>query len=261
MILEFPNIDPIAFSLGPFAIRWYALAYLTGFLGGWWLAVRFVMRAGGLPKKVDIDDFVSWAIIGVILGGRLGYVLFYQWDYYSQNLGDIPKIWHGGMAFHGGALGVLAALLLFAWRRRIPVLRLSDTLAFVAPVGLFFGRLANFINGELYGRVTDSDWGMVFSHAGPEPRHPSQLYEAALEGAALFIVLFILARLRVREGVLTSVFLLGYGVARSFAELFRAPDAHWGFIIGGASMGQILSVPMIVAGAGLLLYALRRPHA
>ena len=201
---------------------------------------------------------MTWVIGGVILGGRLGYVLFYQPEYYFNNPVDIFKLWHGGMSFHGGALGVILMLLIWPYIHRIPHLRLADIVCAVVPIGLFFGRIANFINGELYGRVTDSPLGMVFPHGGPEPRHPSQLYEAGLEGLLLFIVLFILIRIpavRNKPGIVSGVFLAGYGLARSFVELFREPDAHIGFIGGSYTMGQLLSAPMIIAGIGLIIFA------
>ncbi len=262
MMWEFPNIDPVAFSIGPLLIRWYALAYLAGFLLGW----RYCMHLAGLdegarPDAGDVDDFLPWAIGGVILGGRLGYVLFYHFDYYVLHPAGIFKIWEGGMSFHGGVLGVVMAMVWFAFVRKVSLLRLADLIAACAPIGLFFGRLANFINGELYGRVTDSAWGMVFPHGGALPRHPSQLYEAALEGAALFVILFMLVRVewvRARRGVVAGAFLIGYGVFRAFIELFREPDAHIGLIGGVVSMGQVLSLPMILAGLLLVIVAFIR---
>ncbi len=260
--MEFPNIDPVIFSLGPLVVRWYAVAYLVGFLLGWRYILALVGHvAEAKPARADIDDFISWAIIGVILGGRLGYILFYQLDFYMDNPGEILKVWRGGMSFHGGMLGVVFSTLLFTRRRALPLLRMADYLACAAPIGLFFGRIANFINGELFGRVTDSSWGVVFPYGGSEPRHPSQLYEAALEGFVLFFVLLALWRIsfvRKRPGFLTGFFLLGYGAARSVVELFREPDAHLGFIFGQISMGQILSAPMIVLGVGLVVYVLRK---
>lgn len=258
---EFPNIDPVALSLGPFQIRWYALAYLTGFLLGW----RYCMKLAGFnsgvrPNAEDIDDFLPWAIGGVIIGGRLGYVLFYHPAYYLSEPFEIFKIWQGGMAFHGGTLGVIVALILFSLKRKISLLRLADYVCAAVPIGLFFGRIANFINGELYGRVTDSPLGMVFPRGGELPRHPSQLYEAALEGAVLFFILWCLVRapsVREKPGIVAGVFLIGYSTFRSFVELFREPDAHIG-LIGGLSMGQILSGPMFWLGCGLIFYAIRR---
>ena len=270
MALPYPNFNPVAIKLGPIAIRWYGLAYITGLVLGWrytvWLArqPRF-NRTGSRPNAADLDDFLFWAMAGVLLGGRLGIVLFYQPSHYLADPLDIVRIWEGGMSFHGGILGVTVAILLFARRRAIPLFQLSDLIACAAPIGLFFGRLANFVNGELWGRVTDSPLGMVFPgpDAGPNPRYPSQLFEAASEGLLLFLILAVLAQLpaiRLRGGLLTGIFLIGYAIARSVCELFREPDSYLGFIIGGViSMGQILSFPMLIAGIGLAWYALARP--
>ncbi len=257
---EFPNIDPVAFSLGPILIRWYALAYLAGFLLGW----RYCLRLAGVdaeqrPNKDDVDDFLTWVIVGVILGGRLGYVFFYNAPYYLDHPGDILKIWQGGMSFHGGALGVILALIIYPYFKKIPHMKLADCVCASVPIGLFFGRIANFINGELYGRVTDAQIGMVFPGGGDAARHPSQLYEAALEGALLFLILFLMMRnhwIRAHSGIVSGVFLIGYALFRIFIEQFREPDAHLGFIFGSVSMGQILSVPMILGGLGLIAYAL-----
>lgn len=255
--LPFPVIDPVALEIGPLAIRWYALAYIAGILLGWWYIHR-LNRQHAVTAGADVDDFVTWAIFGIILGGRLGYVLFYQPGYFLANPAEILFVWQGGMSFHGGLLGIGAAVVVFARRRRIKPLSLADLVACAAPIGLFFGRLANFINAELYGRVSDVPWAMVFPGAGPEPRHPSQLYEAALEGLLLFVLLLFLARLpavRARPGLLTGVFLLGYGAARSFVELYREPDAFLGYLPGGVTMGQVLSIPMILVGVALLVGA------
>lgn len=259
---EFPNIDPVAFEVGPVVVRWYALAYLAGFLLGWRYCLHLAgLYEGGRPNKVDIDDFLTWAIIGVILGGRIGYVLFYQFEHYTAHPGDILKLWQGGMSFHGGAAGVIIALIIFAWRRKISLLRLSDIVCAAVPIGLFFGRIANFINGELYGRITEAPVGMVFPHGGELPRHPSQLYEAALEGAVLFILLWLMMRseaVRERPGIVAGTFLAGYGIFRAFVEFFREPDTHLGLFGGFISMGQILSLPMIVAGFVFITLALRK---
>lgn len=261
MALPFPSIDPVAFALGPFRIRWYALAYLAGFLIGWrYCRVLAARDPGRAPSVEQIDDFLSWAIAGVILGGRIGYVVFYQPELYMTDPLAILRIWQGGMSFHGGLVGLVAALLIYARRARIPVLRLSDLVSCVAPIGLFFGRLANFINAELYGRATTMPWGVVFPGGGPEPRHPSQLYESALEGAVLFLILFFVARrprLRAREGFLSGIFLAGYGSFRLFVEFFREPDVQIGYLFGGATMGQILCLPMIAAGLYLIVRAFR----
>ena len=253
--IAFPAIDPVAVEIGPLAIRWYALAYVAGILIGWRYMVILTRRwpAGVTPR--DIDDFVLWATLGIVLGGRLGYVLFYRpGDYVADPLSAFA-LWQGGMSFHGGLCGVVLAAILFAWRRGIPWLSLGDLVGAAAPIGLFFGRLANFVNGELYGRPSAVPWGMVFPGAGPEPRHPSQLYEAALEGLVLFAVCaaaVFFARGLERAGLVSGVFLAGYGLARIVAELFRQPDAHLGFLIGGATMGQLLSIPVLIAGLWLI---------
>lgn len=263
MAIPFPDIDPVALAIGPVQIRWYALAYLTGFLAGWRYCLALAARGGEAfrPNKNDIDDFLPWAIAGVILGGRTGYILFYNFDAYLAAPSEIFRVWHGGMSFHGGLIGVIAALALFAYRRGFPVLNLSDLLACVAPIGLFFGRLANFVNGELYGRAASADlpWAVIFPRGGPEPRHPSQIYEALLEGLVLFAVLFALARraeVRAHPGVLSGVFLAGYALFRFCIEFFREPDVQVGYILGVFTMGQILCLPMFALGAGLAVFAM-----
>jgi phosphatidylglycerol:prolipoprotein diacylglycerol transferase len=256
--MDFPNIDPIAIQIGPLAIRWYALAYLAGFLGAWQYGKILAARWGGRPDKTDIDDFLPWAILGVILGGRIGYVLFYNFAEYIVSPLEALKIWHGGMSFHGGVAGLIAAIVIYSMRRKFSTRRLADIVCAGAPIGLFLGRCTNFVNGELYGRVTDVPWAVKFPAGGFLPRHPSQIYEAILEGFVLFIVLFLLARLKSvtdRPGILTGVFLIGYAAARIFVEFFREPDAQLGFIIEGITMGQILCVPMIFLGAGVMIYA------
>ena len=256
LALAFPNLDPVIVSFGPVAIRWYALSYVVGLVLGW-RYIRYLAKGAipGLDKRAA-DDFLVWCTLGVILGGRLGYVIFYQPSYFIEHPGQIPVVWQGGMSFHGGMLGVVAALLLFARLRKLNYLAVADAAAAAVPIGLFFGRVANFINGELYGRASDVSWAMVFPGGGPEPRHPSQLYEAALEGLLLFIILTVLVfvfRAGRRPGVVTGVFLIGYGLSRMVVELFREPDAFLGFIFGGISMGQILSLPMVLFGLYLVL--------
>ncbi|WP_404384352.1 prolipoprotein diacylglyceryl transferase [Caenispirillum salinarum] len=264
--MPFPNIDPVAFELGPIVIRWYALAYLTGLTGGWLLLRRMVPRWPGLGAltREDVDDFLLWATFGVVLGGRLGYVLFYKPGYYLSNPLEIVQVWHGGMSFHGGLLGVAVAIWLFARKRKVPLLPFADTIAVVAPIGLFFGRLANFINGELFGRPTDVPWAMAFPTGGAVPRHPSQLYEAALEGLLLLAVMAALASrpaVQARPGVLFGTFLMLYGLARFTVEFFREPDPFLGFVWQGATMGQLLSLPMIGLGMGIVAYAMRKRPA
>jgi phosphatidylglycerol---prolipoprotein diacylglyceryl transferase len=264
-VLPFPAFDPVIVSIGPFAIRWYALAYIGGILLGW-LYARALIRAeelwGGKPPLTleDIDDFILWVTLGIILGGRIGYVLFYNPGHYLEQPLEALELWNGGMSFHGGFLGCVAAVMLFGWKRNVRILSLGDLTCAVAPIGLFLGRLANFINGELFGRVTDVAWAVVFPSGGPLPRHPSQLYEAALEGLVLFIVLYVLIRngaLR-RPGLILGAFALCYSLARSFSELFREPDAQLGFLWGGMTMGMLLSLPLALAGIILIVRAMRQ---
>ncbi len=276
LALPFPAVHPNALEFGPFtigsmvlgplAIRWYALAYVAGILIGWFFLRRLVARDRlwgtlGRPSGLELDDFVLWATLGIVLGGRLGYVLFYNPSHYLANPSEIPMVWMGGMSFHGGFLGVVAAVALFTRGRTFSFLTLFDLVAAAAPIGLFFGRIANFINAELWGRVSDVPWAMVFPFAGPNPRHPSQLYEAVLEGVVLFAILGHLAwrtDLLKRPGVIAGLFAIGYGVARFAVEFFREPDAQLGYVAGFLTMGQILSLPMIGIGAALALWAWRR---
>ncbi len=258
LAIPFPTIDPVLFEFGPVVIRWYALAYIAGLVLGWQLLRRLARTSPADVDEAAIDDFLVWATIGVVLGGRIGYVVFYQPQFFLNNPATIFAIWKGGMSFHGGFLGVVVAGLIFVRRRRIAALPFGDMLACAAPIGLFFGRIANFINGELFGRIADVPWAMVFPRGGPSPRHPSQLYEAALEGALLFAVLMVLWRIngvRRRAGLLTGAFLAGYGLFRTLAELFRQPDVHLGFLTFGTTMGQWLSVPMLVVGLVLIVRA------
>ena len=261
-VLPYPAIDPVLLQIGPVAIRWYALAYIAGLCGGWRYVVWLNRGPGALMERKDVDDLLFWVTIGVILGGRIGSVLFYNPAYYLAHPLEIFAIWRGGMAFHGGLLGVVVVIILFARQRKIPLLSLADMIAAATPIGLFFGRIANFINGELYGRVTDVPWAMVFPTGGPLPRHPSQLYEAALEGLVLFLLLFWLVQRRrifERPGFATGVFLLGYGLARGTVELLREPDAHIGLLAGGSTMGQLLSIPMLLLGLYLIWRARTSP--
>lgn len=273
MPLSFPLIDPIAISIGPIAIRWYALAYVAGLLGGWFYAKRLAAKAylwGGLkqPKPIDVDDLIVWVALGVVLGGRIGYVLFYNLSSYLSQPLEIFAVWRGGMSFHGGFLGAVLAIVLFARSRGLNPLAMLDMAAVVTPIGLFFGRIANFINGELWGRpAPDFPYAVVFPHAGPVPRHPSQLYEAFGEGLILFIVMAFAARrfgFR-RPGLLGGIFVLGYALARISAEFFREPDEQLGFLFGssvqalggGITMGMLLSIPMALVGAGVIVLAAR----
>ncbi len=263
-VLLFPGFDPVLIQLGPLAIRWYALAYIGSLLLGWRIMRRLVRLSPPVATELQTDDFLTWATLGVVLGGRLGYVLFYQPGQYLQNPLGAFAVWQGGMSFHGGVLGVVTALVIYCRRQGIPLLGFADRLAVVVPIGLGLGRIANFINGELWGRPAPDwlPWAMIFPAAGPEPRHPSQLYQASMEGLILLLVLAALCRspaIRARFGTLTGVFLVGYGIARIIGEFFRQPDAFLGFLFAGATMGQLLSVPMILAGAWLIARA--RPVA
>jgi phosphatidylglycerol---prolipoprotein diacylglyceryl transferase len=259
--IPFPALDPVAISVGPFAIRWYALAYIASLLIGWRYCLALTDRPPRFVRRRDIDDFLVWATLGVVLGGRLGYVLFYNSAYYIAHPIEALYIWQGGMSFHGGAIGVTLAIWLFGRSREIPLLAFADIICAAVPIGLFFGRIANFINGELFGRVTDVPWAVVFPAGGLLPRHPSQLYEAACEGLLLFALLFIAERAgaRRRPGMLCGIFIAGYAVARMSGELFRQPDAQIGFLIFGTTMGQLLSIPLLLAGIALIVWARGRP--
>lgn len=267
--IPFPMIDPVLLSLGPLQIRWYALAYFAGIILAWYYMKRVARQTELWPhdkspaNAEQIDDLVLWSTMGIIIGGRLGYVLFYNLSSYLANPVEIFAVWHGGMSFHGGFAGVMLALFIFARRQNLSILSGLDLLAIAAPFGLFFGRIANFVNAELYGRITDVPWGVIFPNGGPLPRHPSQLYEAALEGLVLFIILRILshqAHMLKKPGVLAGTFALGYGIFRSFVELFRMPDEQLGFLAFGSTMGMWLSAPMILAGLFLIVRA-RTPSA
>ncbi len=269
--LPFPAfLDPVAISIGPVAIKWYALAYIAAFLLGVWYCQRLARLDAGKPTPRDIEDFLLWAVVGVILGGRLGYVLFYQPELLGQP-GRIFAVWEGGMAFHGGLLGVVAAVLLFARRRGFDPFRLGDMLACAAPIGLLLGRIANFINNELWGRPTDLPWGVVFPIPDrleplyPEvARHPSQLYEAFLEGLVLLIVTAVLIRrpwVRERAGLLSGIFVAGYGLFRFLVEFVRQPDVTDPLYFGFITPGQVLSLPMMLIGLSLIVFALKRRRA
>lgn len=266
-MIEFPNIDPIAFSIGPFAVRWYALAYIAGLVFAIWYAKRLVgtpaLWADRRPTATpaQIDDLFIWITLGVILGGRLGYVLFYNPAYFLGNPLDIFRMWEGGMSFHGGFLGVVVALLVYGRRHGMTLDRLLDLGAAATPVGLGLGRLANFINGELYGRAGDVPWAMIFPNDPQQiPRHPSQLYEAALEGLVLFLVIRIAThrfQALSHPGRASGLFALGYGLSRIIVEFFREPDAQLGYFLGFITMGMILSLPLVAIGIWLLLRSRR----
>ncbi len=257
--LTFPTIDPVLIDFGtiggfPLAIRWYGVMWMAGCLAAWRWVVQYFKRLPGMVEKKHIDDFLVWTVLATVIGGRVGYGLFYSGDNFS-----FFQIWQGGLSFHGGLIGVIVAVIVFVKLRKLPFWAFSDAVACAAPLGLFTVRIANFINGELYGRVTDVSWGMVFPGGGPDPRHPSQLYEAFLEGIVLFVVLNLLARnekIRNRPGLLTGLFMLGYAAARGSVELVRQPDAHLGVLAFGMTMGQWLSIPVLLFG----LYLLFRPH-
>jgi phosphatidylglycerol:prolipoprotein diacylglycerol transferase len=266
-VILFPDFDPVLFDAGPFAIRWYALAYIVGTFTGW-LYARALVRSeklwdGPAPlAAVDVDDFVLWCAPAMILGGRLGYMLFYDPDFFTHP-SEIFQPWMGGMSFHGALLFILLVEVAFAHWRKIPFLSLTDIVSAGAPIGLFLGRLGNFINGELWGRPTDVPWAMVFPDAGPSPRHPSQLYEATLEGLVLFVILALLIRAGAlkRRGTITGVFALGYALARIVCEFFREPDEQLGFIWGGFTMGMLLTLPVMLVGIGILVVARRTETA
>ncbi|MDR3372264.1 MAG: prolipoprotein diacylglyceryl transferase [Ancalomicrobiaceae bacterium] len=280
--LPFPNFDPNVFSFGPFhptwpiditigpiAVRWYALAYIAGILLGWLYIRRLIAtkRLWGetkVPEFWQIDDFVTWATLGIILGGRLGYVIFYDPMHYLAEPLDIPQLWHGGMSFHGAVIGLWLTMVLFSRGKEFSAFTLFDLVTAAAPLGLFFGRIANFINGELWGRASDVPWAVVFPRAGNVPRHPSQLYEMALEGLVLFVVLRLVTHVELklkRPGTVAGAFTACYGLARITAEFFREPDVQVGYLAGQFTMGQLLSVPMVLLGVGVILWANRRRGA
>ena len=247
--LQFPVIDPIIFSIGPVSLRWYGTMYLIGFVAALILANKAADRSHGLWSKEQVSDLLFYGFLGVVLGGRFGYVLFYQFDYFLSDPLYLLKIWQGGMSFHGGLLGVIVAIFIFARKTQKSFLMVGDFVAPLVPIGLGMGRLGNFINAELWGRETDVPWAMVFPTDQLQlARHPSQLYEFALEGVVLFAILYIISRKTQRLGLASGVFLIGYGVFRSFVEFFREPDAHLGLYFSFISKGQILSIPMILGG-------------
>jgi phosphatidylglycerol:prolipoprotein diacylglycerol transferase len=266
LAIPFPNFDPVLIQLGPFAVRWYALSYIAGILLGW-LYARAIIRSEKLwggPAPITpahFDDFIVWVTLGIILGGRIGYVLFYNPEYFGAHPLESFELWKGGMSFHGGFTGCVLAVILFAKRHQIPVFSLGDVTCAVGPIGVFLGRLANFVNGELWGRPTDVPWGMIFPSGGQMPRHPSQLYEATVEGLGVLLLLAICIRMGAlkRPGLTIGIFAVGYAFARSFCELFREPDAQLGFLWGGLTMGMLLSLPLLIFGIVMIVIALKRP--
>jgi phosphatidylglycerol:prolipoprotein diacylglycerol transferase len=259
-MLIHPQFDPIALQLGPLAIHWYGLMYLIGFLGGLWLGKwRARQRPAAGWREAEVDDLLFYAALGVILGGRLGYVVFYQPAYFLSHPLEIAYLWQGGMSFHGGFLGVLAAMAFFAKKTGKRWLAIMDFVAPLVPLGLGAGRMGNFINGELWGRQTDMPWGMVFPQVDDMVRHPSQLYEFALEGVVLFLILWLYSRKPRPVGAVSALFLIGYGSFRFLVEFTREPDSYLGLLSLGLSMGQWLSLPMVIAGVWLLRRSLRQP--
>ena len=258
-VLPFPNIDPVLVEFGqigsfPIAIRWYGLLWMVGCILAWWQVVKFFERSTVKVTKKNIDDFLIWGVLATVLGGRIGYGIFYATENFS-----FFQIWQGGLSFHGGLIGVIIAVIIFTKLRAIPFWQFSDAISCSAPIGLFSVRIANFVNGELYGRVTDVPWGMVFPAGGTDPRHPSQLYEAFLEGFILFVILKLFSQKEEyieRAGLLTGIFMVGYALARGAVEFVRQPDAHIGFLTGGLTMGQWLSIPIFLFG----LYLIFRPQ-
>lgn len=264
MSLVLNPISPVAFSVLGLDVRWYALAYVAGFVIGYWLFKR-LMNANNSAIKLtrkQLDDLLTWVVFGVILGGRLGYVLFYDLGYFLSHPLEIFAVWHGGMSFHGGLLGVIVATFLFARSQKLNPWSLLDIMAVCAPIGLFFGRIANFINREVMGRPSDVPWAVVFRGDTPIPRHPSPLYEAMTEGVLLFVIMYCLyrhTRLRMHPGALAGIMGAGYALFRVFCELFRAPDAQIGFLTSwGLTMGQLLSAIMFFAGASIFVFAIRK---
>ena len=260
-MLEFPNINPVAIDLGIIQIRWYAISYIAGILFSWSLILNIIKFKNLKIDNKVISELISNSMIGIIIGGRLGYVIFYNPDYYLNNLLEIFKLWNGGMSFHGGFIGVVFAVIYSSKISKTAILILADLIAIVAPIGIFFGRLANFINGELYGRITNHSFGMIFPNAGNSPRHPSQLYEAFFEGFLLFIIMLLFIKftnILNKKGLITALFLSCYGSFRFMIEFFREPDSNIGLLYFNFSMGQLLSLPMIIVGLYFIIFIARK---
>ena len=250
------NLDPVLIDFGFLVIRWYSLAYIFGILIGWWLGKRIILkRFQNLNFNIkEFDNLITYIIISMLLGGRIGYILFYNFEYYLSNPLDVLKIWEGGMSFHGALIGIILGTYWFSIKKNIPTFFLLDIIAFVAPIGIFFGRIANFINGELVGKTTDVFWGVIFPKIDNNIRHPSQLYEAFFEGVVLFIIMnLILFKNNYKTGTCSYIFLIFYGIFRTFSELFREPDSQVGYLFGSISMGVMLSFLMILAGIIIFL--------
>jgi len=258
--VNYPQIDPVIFRIGPLAVRWYGMMYLLGFVGSYFMMGHIARLRNYAITKEGISDLLFYAVLGVVVGGRIGYTVFYNTAYYFSHPLEIFYIWEGGMSFHGGLLGVLLVLVIFSSRRKISLLTLGDLAVAAVPIGLGFGRIGNFINGELWGRPTDLPWGMIFPAAGHVPRHPSQLYEAGLEGLLLLVIIYFLHRRQVPTGIPTCAFLFCYGCFRFMVEFVRQPDAQLGFLWGGATMGQLLSLPMILIGLSGVLFLWKKDH-
>jgi phosphatidylglycerol:prolipoprotein diacylglycerol transferase len=256
--VTYPQIDPFLFRIGPIGLSWYAFMYVVGFTAAHFI-IRHRYRQGVLKLREshDVKVLIADCVYGVVLGARIGYILFYNSRFYWEHPWEIPAVWHGGMSFHGGLMGCLIAVYLFSRRRGVPFFQVGDSLALCAPIGLGFGRIGNFINGELYGRVTQVPWAMVFPRGGPYPRHPSQLYESFLEGIILWTLLFAIDRRKPREGTVSAFLLIFYGIFRFVVEFFREPDVQLGTVLGPFSMGQVLSFMMIVTGLLILLWVRR----
>jgi phosphatidylglycerol---prolipoprotein diacylglyceryl transferase len=268
LLIAFPVFDPVAIAIGPIVIRWYALAYIFGIVLGWIYARSLLKNEklwdGPVPMSIaQVDDFILWVTIGIIVGGRTGYVLFYNLPFFIAHPAEIFELWKGGMSFHGGFIGCVIAVIAFARVNGVSILSLGDLTTAVAPIGVLLGRLANFVNSELWGRVADPSlpWAMIFPNGGPLPRHPSQLYEAGMEGVVLFSILAVMIRLGAlkRPGLILGSFIAIYGLARIAGEHFREPDPQLGFLWGGLTMGMLLSVPMVIAGAILIVSSCRKP--